>query len=55
MEFEIFTELPPPALLFSSSTAIVRKIRVAVVVKEAGHSWGLSGCRAACVCFVDDI
>jgi hypothetical protein len=37
MQFEIFAKLPTSTLLFASGRAVVRQVRIRVIVKEAGH------------------
>jgi hypothetical protein len=48
---KVLPELPSPPLLLPSRGAVVRQVRVGVIVEEAGHwmkrfSLGLSDCRA---------
>jgi len=37
VEFKVFTKLPTPALLFAARGAVVRQIRIGIIVKETGH------------------
>jgi len=39
MQFEIFSELPSTSLLLSARGAIVRQVRIGIIIKETGHGW----------------
>lgn len=45
VKLEVFAELPPPALLLPPGCAVVRQVRVGVIVEEARHRQEKGRCR----------